>query len=331
MVCTPLTTFTQILSAPSESPTSKSPKSRLSSRPSLTASRRIPSTAPEVAAPASDRSDGRTKCRRAKRLSQLALEADCSIGSSGHHRGVSADDSNIHTTRLRLRKVTSQDIEAVASLSCDPRVNEHRPGGAPSREQAVQIAREFVEDWRRDGIGYWIVERDGTMVGLAGLKSAELMGADCWNLYYRFSPVVWGQGLAAEATRAALRVARHRDPQRHVVARTRPSNAPARRLALSIGMKREPAPWTPTDSSPSQLPELAADSLASSYRRFSSWDWGRDRVTPSLSERPRPTVPSCARLAELASRLPRTMGRADPLPKPLTLHSPEIVDRQAEL
>jgi RimJ/RimL family protein N-acetyltransferase len=101
------------------------------------------------------------------------------------------------------------------------------------------IARGFIEDWQRDGIGYWIVERDDLVVGIAGIKHVERSGEHYWNLYYRFSPSVWGQGLAAEAAQAALEVARRRAPERRVLARTRSSNTPAIRLALSIGMRRE--------------------------------------------------------------------------------------------
>jgi RimJ/RimL family protein N-acetyltransferase len=48
----------------------------------------------------------------------------------------------------------------------------------------------------------------------------------------------WGKGLAAEAARQAIVVAREREPARPVVARTRPGNTAAARLALAIGMVR---------------------------------------------------------------------------------------------
>lgn len=159
----------------------------------------------------------------------------------GDHGHVNGDPAQLHTPRLLLRMVTPADIDAVATLSCDPQVNQHSPSGAPSREQAAASARSFIDDWQRYGIGYWIVEHDRQMIGIAGIKPAELDGTSYWNLYYRFSPSVWGQGFAAEATTAALQVARERAPERRALARTRPGNTPAARLALSIGMQREPA------------------------------------------------------------------------------------------
>ena len=158
----------------------------------------------------------------------------------GDHNRVSHDHSDLQTARLRVRRVTADDIPAVVALSCDPRVNAHSPSGPPTAERAAALAREFIEDWQRDGIGYWIAELSGEMIGIAGVKLVELAGCSYWNLYYRFSPTVWGQGLAAEAVRAALQVAHQRAPDRRVLARTRPSNDPAARLAIAVGMHREP-------------------------------------------------------------------------------------------
>lgn len=49
------------------------------------------------------------------------------------------------------------------------------------------------------------------------------------NLYYRCSPAVWGKGIAAEAMRAAIGAAREHTTSRHIIARARPTNAPATR------------------------------------------------------------------------------------------------------
>jgi len=142
------------------------------------------------------------------------------------------------TQRLILRPITAADLDALVALSVDPRVNRHRPGGPPTRRQATEIIRDFIGHWEQDGLGYWAVQRDGAIVGIAGTRPILLRGHRCWNLYYRFSPAVWGQGVAGEATREAVRVAREQEPERLVVARTRADNAPAIRLALAVGLTR---------------------------------------------------------------------------------------------
>ena len=83
-----------------------------------------------------------------------------------------------------------------------------------------------------------VVEYLGEVVGIAGVRSISLCGRDCWNLYYRFSPDAWGKGLATEAARMAIVAARQCDSSRPIVARTRPDNVAAARLAQAIGMIR---------------------------------------------------------------------------------------------
>lgn len=149
--------------------------------------------------------------------------------------------ADLRTARLRLRKVSLDDVDAIARLSSDPRVNRHSPTGPPTLEEARAHARGYVKDWRRDGIGYWVAELDGRIIGIAGIKLAMLNGEDCWNLYYRFAPEAWGQGLAREAATAALKVAGELRPTRRVVVRTRPSNTAAASLAKAIGLIRTPS------------------------------------------------------------------------------------------
>ncbi len=150
-------------------------------------------------------------------------------------------NAELFTARLRLRRIAETDIEAVVAISSDPETNRHRPGGPPSRADSERIARSFIEDWRRDGIGYWVVEHEGAIVGMTGVRRTRRASLDYWNLYYRFSPTVWGTGLAGEAVRMAIAVARREAPDRVILARTRPDNEAAARLALAVGLRRAPA------------------------------------------------------------------------------------------
>jgi ribosomal-protein-alanine N-acetyltransferase len=159
------------------------------------------------------------------------------------HTGGRAHDSAVgdrRTARLRLRRVTEADIASIVALSIDPRTHRHSPTGTPTPEEAEAFSRRFIEDWERHGLGYWVVEHEGRDVGVAGVKAATLGGRPCWNMYYRFTPAVHGRGLAAEATREAITVARARRADWPVVVRTRPGNDAAARLALAIGLVRRP-------------------------------------------------------------------------------------------
>jgi RimJ/RimL family protein N-acetyltransferase len=144
------------------------------------------------------------------------------------------------TARLHLRRVTAADAPAVIAVQGDPRTNAHRPGGAPSLAENERAVHDFVRDWREHGVGYWAVELNGKVIGLAGVRRIVFRARECWNLYYRFSPEAWGMGFAVEAAREAVAVADAQRPAHPVVARTRPSNHPAMRVAEKAGLSRRP-------------------------------------------------------------------------------------------
>jgi RimJ/RimL family protein N-acetyltransferase len=142
------------------------------------------------------------------------------------------------TAHLVLRRPEAGDVEWVAGLHADPRNYTHDPGGAHPRERARTLAEMTMRNWARDGISYWLVEHAGEPVGMAGITMVAFAGRAGWNLYYRFTPAARGRGLGTEAAREALVVAALIDPSRPVIVRTRPTNAPARKLAEAIGLQR---------------------------------------------------------------------------------------------
>jgi [ribosomal protein S5]-alanine N-acetyltransferase len=142
------------------------------------------------------------------------------------------------TAQLVLRRPVAADVEWVAGLHADPRNYTHDPGGAHPPDRARTVAEMTMRNWARDGISYWLVEHAGEPVGMAGITMVALAGRPSWNLYYRFTPAARGHGLGTEAAREALVVAALIDPARPVIVRTRPPNAPARKLAEGIGLQR---------------------------------------------------------------------------------------------
>jgi [ribosomal protein S5]-alanine N-acetyltransferase len=148
--------------------------------------------------------------------------------------------TELRTERLLLRAPTLADTSRVVALSTDPRVNRHSPSGAPTAQESRAAFRASIAAWRRDGIGHWIVECDGRLAGVAGVRPAELQGDQYWNVYYRFAPETWGRGIASEAVRAALAAARDHVPRRPFVVRTRPTNEAAMQLAQAVGLTRAP-------------------------------------------------------------------------------------------
>jgi [ribosomal protein S5]-alanine N-acetyltransferase len=141
------------------------------------------------------------------------------------------------TARLRLRRIVDADVPELVAITADPAANVHRPGGAPDLAQSEEIVRDFIDGWAEEGLGFWVVEHDGAIVGIAGVRPFRWHGRDCWNLYYRFAPASWGHGFATEAAREAVAVARSARP---VLARTQADNGAAIKVALAAGLERRP-------------------------------------------------------------------------------------------
>jgi RimJ/RimL family protein N-acetyltransferase len=147
------------------------------------------------------------------------------------------------TGRLRLRPPSVDDLEAVFAIQSDPETNRYPPTSPPSDHDEARVLLDgWMSCWADDGIGYYVVEQvlDREVVGFTGVRLAD--GAEfgqsaepLLNLYYRFTPAVWGRGYAREVAAAALQEAEAVRPERAVVIVTRPDNAPALKLAAALG------------------------------------------------------------------------------------------------
>ena len=144
------------------------------------------------------------------------------------------------TARLHLRRITLDDISAIAAIEGDPRAQAHRSDGPLTQDQAQDLARSYVAQWGSDSVGYWAVDVRGALVGVAGLGFMTFTLRDCWNLYYRFSPDVWGLGYATEAVEQAVEVAFAHVPRLPVVARVTPDTVRGLALAEAAGLERRP-------------------------------------------------------------------------------------------
>jgi [ribosomal protein S5]-alanine N-acetyltransferase len=145
------------------------------------------------------------------------------------------------TARLLLRRPTEADIDAIFEIQGDPRACFHNPSDRLSqREGAEELYRRWDEQWERCGYGYWVVRRLGSDVplGFCGVKPMELNGMKVLNLFYRFSPSAWGQGLASETAIAVAGWALRAVPDLPLIARVRPGNVASQRVAIRAGLIR---------------------------------------------------------------------------------------------
>ena len=141
---------------------------------------------------------------------------------------------------VKVRVPREEDLDAFFRIHADPQTNIHsRDGGTENLEQARGMLGVVMDSWRQDGIGYWTVTDDeDRVIGFSGLRVKQAGPADYLNLYYRYTPEVWGQGIAKHVASLAMALAREQWPQRPVIARTRATNIPAQRVALAVGLAR---------------------------------------------------------------------------------------------
>ncbi len=144
----------------------------------------------------------------------------------------------IETERLRLRRLTQADREAVLSVLTDCRIME------PMR---LPVTDEFADDWlgrtiRRyesHGPANWYAERrgDGAFIGLIGLVTVETDAGLIAELGYLVRPALQRQGYALEGTRACMAYAFEQLHADYVTARIVSGNESSARLAEKLGMQ----------------------------------------------------------------------------------------------
>ena len=154
----------------------------------------------------------------------------------GHLQGM-GEHVELLTERLSLRRPTPADIDAILAVHADPRAVAHNPSdGLATRDEAAELYARWDEHWRCHGFGYWVVRRHGVdeQLGFCGLKYVD---ERLLNLFYRFAPDSWGQGIATEAATAVVRWAAQL-PDHTVIARVRPDNEASQGVAVRAGLSR---------------------------------------------------------------------------------------------
>ena len=154
-----------------------------------------------------------------------------------------AEEPQIQTQRLKLRRWRKNDLEPFAALNSDPLVMEHFPSLMSEAETADMITR-IERHFDEHGFGLWAVEHKASadLIGFTGLAApsfeAPFMPAVevGWRLAYEH----WGNGYATEAAKAVLGFAFVEAGLDEVVSFATPANVRSTSVMERLGMTHDP-------------------------------------------------------------------------------------------
>jgi [ribosomal protein S5]-alanine N-acetyltransferase len=159
----------------------------------------------------------------------------------------------LETERLRLRPLSMDDLDVLASFYADPQVTRYLGVGKTlTREESEGSLTRMVRSLELDGFGQLAVERkeDATVIGRCGLlvwdaetltptTEAEATGPTELELGYTLGRPYWGAGYATEAAAAVRDHVFGPMRRERLIAFIRPGNVASRRVAEKLGMRHE--------------------------------------------------------------------------------------------
>ena len=108
------------------------------------------------------------------------------------------------SSRLIYRRLSSADVEPFHTLCLDSHLKRYLLDGVDlPREWVVEAVTLSDRLFNSDGVGLWLVERDGVCIGFCGFRVFEELGPEP-QLLYAFAGVHVGRGYATEAASAML-------------------------------------------------------------------------------------------------------------------------------
>jgi RimJ/RimL family protein N-acetyltransferase len=156
----------------------------------------------------------------------------------------------IETERLLLRKPTLEDADLAAEMLGDAETMRWLGGEVVPRKDVPSVIERWIGRWERNGVGYFVVLLDGSMIGRVGLNVWDLAAGDtstyelageraetelAWGLASRY----WGRGYATEAAHAVREWARRERGVTRLVSMIEPANLASAQVAERLGARIE--------------------------------------------------------------------------------------------
>lgn len=150
--------------------------------------------------------------------------------------------SEIETPRLLLRPLTEDDEVHFVKLFADPQVTRYitLTEEPMPREWAVDALQRNLDAWHKYGYGPWsaIHKETGLWIGKIDLIVHEdWPGDDKTEVGWELDPTFWGQGLATEGGRAAIRYGFTELELPRIISVTTPKNVASWRVMEKCGLR----------------------------------------------------------------------------------------------
>jgi RimJ/RimL family protein N-acetyltransferase len=153
----------------------------------------------------------------------------------GGDQGNSPEGSVLETARLRLRRFTRDDADALFEVFADPQALRFYPEMADRSALASWIERN-LRRYEDDGLGLWamIEKESGRLVGDCGLTYQDVEGVSQLEVGYHVLASERRRGFATEAARACLDFGFRRTAATTIGSIVSPENAASRAVAARV-------------------------------------------------------------------------------------------------
>lgn len=145
----------------------------------------------------------------------------------------------LNTGRMRLRPISSNDVDALHALWTDPDVRRYLwDDRIIPRATVEEIVAQSLATFEAEGFGFFALEmqdQSGDLIGFCGHRRAEDAEGQV-ELLYGIHPTYWGEGLVAEAAREVLRFGFESCEFDRVIAATDTPNQQSVRVLQKLGM-----------------------------------------------------------------------------------------------
>lgn len=146
------------------------------------------------------------------------------------------------TDRLILRQLKVSDADDLFQIYSGSGMLTYLGGGPSSlSEERQKLAGHIRDSYDVHGFGLWaiILRETGQLIGRSGILYSDINGQMEAELAYLVKREWWGKGIATEAARAVLKVAKEQFNFARIVAIIHPDNAGSIGVAEKLGFELE--------------------------------------------------------------------------------------------